>query len=545
MCSEINSLLSKEGMKMGKVNLLDCTLRDGGYINDWRFTFEGAKTIVNKLSKTGIEMIEVGFLKGKEYDPEKTLFPDTKSFTNVIGEKNPNVSYVGMLDMSAPVAKECIYKRDADSIDGIRVIFKKDKTEEGFEYCEYISQMGYDLYVNFVGTDQYSDEEFIKGIEKFNVLNPAGMTIVDTFGVIKRKSFLHYCEIADKYMNKSTALCYHAHNNMQQAFGNAEALLDMELDRDVVIDACVFGMGRGAGNLNLELFAEHMNDNFGTNYRIEPMLEIMDEYLTEFYKARQWGYNLPFYLSASLGCHPNYAIYLADKDSLSEKAFRELLKSIGPEDKLVFSKEKAEKYYRLYMDNYIDDKEAIRNLSGELAGKEVLLIAPGASIRNNRNDIDALIEKSRIGDSLSVISVNFNADDFKPDYVFSANMRRYGKMIGKFSGKSIVTSNMKQEGDFVVNFSSYALDDEEIIDNSGLMLIGILRDAGVKHVYIAGMDGYNKRQSDGSRSLDYADRKLDYDFTAGADKRNELIKKNLDRLSKEIEIEFITPSMYA
>lgn len=530
---------------MGKVSLLDCTLRDGGYINDWCFTLDGARTIVSKLSKTGIEMIEVGFLKGNKYDPEKTLFPDIQSFKNVIIEKNPNVSYVGMLDMSAPVSKECISKREASSIDGIRVIFKKDKTEEGFEYCEYITKQGYDLYVNFVGTDQYSDEEFIRGIEKFNCLEPAGMTIVDTFGVIKRKSFLHYCELADKFMSKSTALCYHAHNNMQQAFGNAEALLDMQLDRDIVIDACVFGMGRGAGNLNLELFAEHMNDNFGTNYRIEPMLEIMDEYLTEFYRARQWGYNLPFYLSASLGCHPNYAIYLADKDSLSEKAFHELLKSISPEDKLVFSKEKAEKYYRLYMDNYIDDKEAIRNLTNELSGKKVLLIAPGASIRSNRSSVDALIKKSQAEENLATISVNFTADAFKPDYVFSANMRRYGKMIGKFSGKSIVTSNMKQEGDFVVNFSSYALDDEEIIDNSGLMLIGILRDAGVKHVYIAGMDGYSTRHSDGSRSLDYADKRLDYDFTAGAEKRNELIKKNLNRLGKEIEIEFITPSLYS
>ena len=530
---------------MGKVSLLDCTLRDGGYINDWCFGLEGTRTIISKLSMTGIEMIEVGFLKGTDYDSERTLFPNTGDFANVLIKKNPTVTYVGMLDMSAPVPFENIAKRSENSIDGIRVIFKKDKMEEGYRYCKFIKEQGYLLYVNFVGTDQYSDDEFKSGIQKFNELDPAGMTIVDTFGVIKRKSFLHLCEVADKYMKKNIALCYHAHNNMQQAFGNAEALLDLELERDVVIDACVFGMGRGAGNLNLELFAEHMNDNFGTSYRIEPMLEIMDEYLTDFYKRRQWGYNLPFYLSASLGCHPNYAIYLADKDTLSEKAFHELLKSISPSDKIVFTKERAEKYYREYMDNYEDDRDSVRKLSEELKGKRVLIIAPGSSIVSYRDKIQQVIKEGRKEDNLAVVSVNFKADDFAPDYVFSANMRRYGKMIGKFSCKSIVTSNMKQEGDFVVNFASYALSDEEIIDNSGLMLMGLLRDAGVSEVLIAGMDGYSSKNSDGSRIMDYADVRLDYDFTAGADRRNELIRKNLDRFERELRIEYLTPSLYA
>ncbi len=92
--------------------------------------------------------------------------------------------------------------------------------------------------------------------------------------------------------------------------GNAEALVEMNLKRDICIDACVFGMGRGAGNLNLELFAEYMNENYDTEYRVEPMLEIMDEYLNDIYREKSWGYSLPLYLSASTGCHPNYAIYL-------------------------------------------------------------------------------------------------------------------------------------------------------------------------------------------------------------------------------------------
>ena len=520
---------------MNKVSLLDCTLRDGGYINDWKFTNEGIKSIIKKLSHTGIEMIEVGFIKGETYDPDRSLFPSTDDFKEVLEGKSPDVTYFGMLDMSAPVPRENIKKRTKDTIDGIRVIFKKDKINEAYDYCKYVQEQGYLLSVNFVGTDQYSDIEFIEGIKKYNALKPMGMCIVDTFGMIKRKQFTRLCAIADNNMAEGIALCYHAHNNMQQAFGNAEALLEMNLQRDICIDCCVFGMGRGAGNLNLELFAEHMNDNYGTTYRIEPMLEIMDEYLTDFYKVRQWGYSLPFYLSASLGCHPNYAIYLDEKGTLSEKAFHELLRGMAPEDKLVFKKETAERYYQEYFNNYVDDKAALSDLRKSLEGKTVLVIAPGSSLVTHKDRVDEALKT----EGLIKIAVSFTADEYEPDYVFSSNMRRYSKMMGRTRAKTIVTSNMKQDGDYVINFASYSLPEEQVIDNSGLMLLGILRDIGVGRVLIAGMDGYGLKSGS-----DYYNKQLDYDFSKEADERNRLIAHHIERLSKDLSIEFVTPSAY-
>lgn len=306
---------------MGKVYLLDCTLRDGGYVNDWRFGEDTIKGFGKKIAQTGIEMFEVGFLKGDSFDRDRAVFPDLDALSSMIYPKSPDLTYVGMIDMSDPIPIERIPIYDGKSVDMLRIIFKKDKMEDAYEYCEGIQKLGYDISVNFVGTDMYSDKEFVEGIERFNALQPFAMAIVDTFGLIKRKHFLRLVYLADNNMVSGITLCYHAHNNLQQAFGNAEALVEMNLNRDLCIDACVFGMGRGAGNLNLELFAEYMNENYGTKYRIEPMLEIMDEYLNDIYQKRFWGYSLPFYLSASTGCHPNYAIYLAEKDSLPVKAF--------------------------------------------------------------------------------------------------------------------------------------------------------------------------------------------------------------------------------
>lgn len=216
---------------MGKVYLLDCTLRDGGYINDWLFGEDAIKGIGRKIAQAGIEIFEVGFIKGNTYNPDRSVFPDIESISQVIQPKASWVKYVAMLDMSAPVSLDKIPLYDGKSVDGIRVIFKKEKIEEAYKYCKRIQELGYFISVNFVGTDLYTDKEFIEGIEKFNTLHPFAVSIVDSFGLIKRKHFLRLVYLADHNLANGIVLAYHAHNNLQQAFGNAEALVEMNLKR--------------------------------------------------------------------------------------------------------------------------------------------------------------------------------------------------------------------------------------------------------------------------------------------------------------------------
>lgn len=522
---------------MRKTYLLDCTLRDGGYVNDWQFGEETIRGFASKIAQTGIEIFEIGFLKGDEFDPNRAIFPNVEVISALIQPKNDKMMYVGMLDMSAPIPLERLTPYDGSSIDGIRVIFKKDKMEEAYEYCKRIKELGYLVFVNFVGTDLYTDKEFIEGIEKFNNLMPFSMAIVDTFGLIKRKQFCRLVSIADNNMAPGIVLCYHAHNNLQQAFGNAEALVEMNLNRDICVDACVFGMGRGAGNLNLELFADYMNENYDTQYRIEPMLEIMDEYLNDIYRTKFWGYSLPLYLSAIEHCHPNYAISLAEKDSLTVKSFHELLSGITDDDKIQFSKEKAESYYREYQESYINDKDTLHILAEEINSKRVLLLAPGRSLVEYESHIKEVTKE----EDVVVMAVNFLAEKFQPDYVFSSNMRRFARIQKDTTSKCIITSNMKEaeKKDYVVNFASYSLKEPEIMDNSGLMALNLLAALGVKEVMIAGMDGYTPAQDN-----DYYDERLQYTFNEGAQLRNELISQKLVDIKKMMNIVFLTPTQY-
>lgn len=522
---------------MGKVNLLDCTLRDGGYVNDWMFGEQNIKGFCSKIARTGIEFLEVGFLKETDFNPDRAIFPTVESYIPYINPKGSDMKYVGMLDMSAPVSLDSIPKCDGTSIDGIRVIFKKNKIEEAYEYCKHIQELGYFISVNFVNTDEYTDEEFIHGIKKFNDLNPFAMSIVDTFGAIKRKQFLRMVYIADNNMAEGITLAYHAHNNLQQAFGNAEALVELNLKRDVLVDACVFGMGRGAGNLNLELFAEYMNENYDTDYKIEPMLEIMDEYLADIYRDKFWGYSLPLYISATIKCHPNYAIYLAEKDSLSASDFMEILSSIPEENRAIFSKEKAEEIYDRFLCRNYDDSKSVEKLKVAIANKQIMLIAPGHTLK----ECDDRLQQYYNDKEIIKIAINFCPEDIDVDYVFSNNMKRYRKMQDNCKVPCILTSNLSMDDseNCIVDYCKYMSDDRDIADNSGIMLLNLLKALGIKNVMLAGFDGYSEYYG-----KDYYDKTLEYAFSDKAEMRNKKISDELSKLSKDIRIEFVTPTYY-
>ena len=523
---------------MNKISLLDCTLRDGGYINDWRFGEKAICDITKKLVQAGIEYLEIGFVRDCVYDKDCSLFNGNESVKHVIAPKCPGTQYVGMIDMGKPMPLEKLGKRQKDGFDVFRVIFKKPKLEEAYDYIQKLLELGYVVFAQLVGTDSYSDKEFIEAIEKFNQLDISAFSIVDSFGLIKKNDFLRLVQIADNNLREGIGLGYHSHNNMQQAFGNAVAMTELNLKRDIILDACVFGMGRGAGNLNLELFAQHMNENFGKHYQIEPMLEIIDEYLNDIYRNHFWGYSLPLYLAAVNGCHPNYAIYFASKGTLTVKSYNEILRGIPEEDKAKFSKDKAEDIYVKYQEKFIDDKEALDELEKQFSGKEILLLGPGKSLNTETKRIRAFIEEKKP----VVIALNFVPENYKCDYVFSCHMRRYKDIQDRKDVKKIVTSNMREAEnyEYKLNFSSYAAKSKEIMENAGLMCINLLMSLGVKRVNLAGLDGY-----DTENRGNYLNSGLEYDFTPEVLKiRNQLIREEMKKQREQIELNFITESVY-
>lgn len=523
---------------MGNVYLMDCTLRDGGYINNWRFGARAIRDICSKMTRTGIEFFEVGFIKDTLYDDECSVFSRNEQIAAMISPKNPKVHYTGMVDIGDAISLDKLGYRQDNSVDGLRVIFKKNKIQEGFDYCKNAQSLGYKVFVQVVATNDYSDKELVDIIEKFNTIKPDAFSIVDTLGVIKKKDFLRMVEIADHNLLPEITLGYHSHNNLQQAFGNAEAMTELNLSRDILIDACIFGMGRGAGNLNMELFAKFLNENCGKTYHLEPMLEIIDDYLNDIYNKEFWGYSLPFYLTATNCCHPNYAKYFAEKGTLTLKGFNEILKSIPDTDKQIYGKGKAEEIYIAYQKNYIDDKGTVAHLRDLFYNRCILLLGPGKSVQHYEEKIQRYIqEKNPI-----VIALNFIPDGILADIVFSCHMRRYSKIQDNLEVKTIITSNVREAKrfDYMINFSSYACDKADIVDNSAIVCLKFLYSIGNEKVALAGLDGYSS-----DSSSNYVNSGLEYRFSDEMVQiRNELMKEELHKYEQKMDLTFITPSIY-
>ncbi len=536
---------------MGKIHLLDCTLRDGGYINDWKFGEHAIRNICRKLERVGVEAIEIGFIKGDRFSSDRTVFPNVECISEIIAPKSPSVTYVGMLDMSAPVPIDRIIPFDGKSVDALRVIFKKNRLDAGFEYCREVKARGYKLFVQFVGTDNYSDAEFIAAIEKFNALNPDVVYVVDSFGLMKKKQFMRLIQLADNNLIDGAAIGYHSHNNLMQAFGNAEAFAEFHTARDKFIDATVFGMGRGAGNLNLELFADWLNENFDANYDVEPLIDIVSDHLDAIYEKRAWGYAMPLYLSAARDCHPNYPIYYSANHHLTLRELADLLKSIAPEARKSYSSSKAEQFFERFKIaraarnvGMSEENASIDQLRRMLGNREVLLIGPGGNINRQRERVQSLLLTAKP----IAIAINYAPVDIAVDCIFLSNEKRYNQLRYDLpeninaNAKLIATSNLTKldvRFDCVLNYDELIDRETEIVDNSLVMLLKALTRLGVQKIHLAGFDGYSKRDDN------YFDMSREYSFAKSkAEYLNQYVRNFLASLDKSVEINFVTDSRY-
>ena len=145
-------------------------------------------------------------------------------------------------------------------------------------------------------------------------------------------------QFIDNILNKEIALGFHSHNSMQLSFSNTKALLSLNFDREIIIDSCLYGMGRGAGNLCTELITKYLNDNLQTDYKISQLLRTIDNILKPIYDKKTWGYSTLYYIAAIHGCHPNYATYLGEK-SLSNEEIERIMSLIPQEKRTVFDKD--------------------------------------------------------------------------------------------------------------------------------------------------------------------------------------------------------------
>ena len=313
---------------MKKVQILDSTLRDGGYRNNWLFGANKISGIFRGLIDANIDIIETGLLNEYTKDNENSsvyscIEQYEKRFNNIDTQKSKVVLMLKYGTYSIDKFKQ----KKSRIIDGIRVYFRQSELAEVVKYCHQIKEeLGYDVYLNPVNIFGYNDKELEYLIEKVNQLKPYSLAIVDTFGIMQIKDLQRYFDLFDKKLNEKINLGLHVHNSLELSFANSIAFTEFDTKRNLIIDSSLLGIGKGCGICQTELIINYLKSKFSYDYKIEAIEKTILTQLNQETVELSTEEKLLYRISALNRCHPDYAFYLRKVLNLS---FAEIQKKLS------------------------------------------------------------------------------------------------------------------------------------------------------------------------------------------------------------------------
>ena len=529
-----------------KINILDCTLRDGGFTNDWQFGNAHIKGIIAGLTDSAVDFVEVGYLQNITYNPDLSLFSEVGQIADILPSDTKSTKYVAMIEHGQYDINKL--GENNGNLFGIRIVFYGHQLQEVLADCETVKNKGYKVFLQPQATDQYTDKALIELIEQANTAKPHSFYFVDSLGVMDKTDIMRIATLIDNNLDKAITMGFHSHNNLQLAFSNAKKLIDMRLKREIYIDSSVYGMGHGAGNLNTELLANYLNVENGTAYNVDRILRVYDEHTAK--TPQNWGYSLPYYLAAVHKCHPNYATFLINRATLPITDVGLMLSSIPSADRRVYSEELINRLYYEYQSSQVDDAVAYAALQADLfeeetnkSQKAVLILAPGKTLQTHKTAISQFI----VTENPVIIAINHNPTDFVANFVFYSNQKRYAERAFRGQNKAlryILTSNIKEknskfgEETLIFNYSDLCNNKGVFFDNAAAMLLALLWRTNCTKVHCAGLDGYKSND-------DYYDTAMqslkDMEIMESI---NAQLGENIRNYDGVMNLEFLTPTLY-
>ena len=322
-------------MKLPK--LLDCTLRDGGYINEWTFSWHFANALYHAVSEGGADYIEVGF-----FEPGNNSGLPWTNLTSVdlqrLRREIPNGTQIAVMINYGSVDLDSVPDRAEYPADLIRVATPKSQAKEGTDFAAKLRKKGYETTINYMGVSNYTNAEIL---ELIGIINDY-KTEVDYFYVADSFGSLLPARTREIFttlrFGTDALLGFHPHNNLQMAFANCLEAIEAGVD---IIDGSVFGMGRGAGNLFTDAVIAYFETIEPERFQVMPILQFADLYMEEIKQQYSWGYSLPQLLSGILKCHPNYPTNLLKQKAYTADDIYRMLKHLSEEEKPRYSNQVA------------------------------------------------------------------------------------------------------------------------------------------------------------------------------------------------------------
>ena len=296
------------------IKVVDCTLRDGGLVNDFFFTDEFVKDLYQANIKAGVDYMEFGYKASKDmFDVKKFgkwKFCDDKDIRAVVGDNKTDMKIAVMADVGRCDFKRDILAKKDSPVDLVRIATYINTIPAAIEMIEDCAKKGYETTVNIMAISKSNDIDIDAALELLCQSSVGTVYLVDSYGSLYpeqvRRLSEKYLEVADKYGKK---VGIHAHNNQQLAFANTTEAVIKGVS---YLDATVSSLGRGCGNCPSELLLGFLKN---PKYNINPILRFIEKHIVPLRESGlKWGYDVPYLLTGILNQHPKSAIQFSKED---------------------------------------------------------------------------------------------------------------------------------------------------------------------------------------------------------------------------------------
>ncbi len=290
-----------------EIKVLDCTIRDGGLMNNHQFDDQFVKAVYAACAEAGVDYMELGYKASRkiivpgEYGAWK--YCREEDIRRIVGDNPNGVKLSVMADAERTDYKEDILPKDQSVIDMIRVATYINQIPAALEIVKDAHDKGYETTVNLMAVSTLRESELDEGLELLVNSETRAIYVVDSFGSLYSeqihyliRKYLSYCRAAGKEVG------IHAHNNLQLAFANTIEAIVLGAN---MLDATMAGLGRGAGNCPLELLIGFLHN---PRYSILPVLRCVQNVVEPMRARLLWGFDLAYMLTGILNEHPRAAI---------------------------------------------------------------------------------------------------------------------------------------------------------------------------------------------------------------------------------------------
>jgi 4-hydroxy 2-oxovalerate aldolase len=300
-----------------EIKVLDCTIRDGGLINNHYFTDEFVREAYKALSKSGIDYMELGYRNSKELFPTKDYgawkYCDDEKIREVIDGIESDLKISIMVDAHR-VKEQTFAPCDESPVDMIRVATYVKDIDKAIDLVKRTSDLGYETTVNIMAISKEADPELIEALKQLAETSVDVVYVVDSFGALYCEQIEYLVKLYKEHLPGKT-IGVHCHNNQQLAFGNT---IEGIIHDANFVDGSLHGIGRGPGNCCLELLVGFLKN---PKFNLSPILKFIQDQMLPLREEIEWGYIIPYMVTGILNEHPRSGIacrQTEDKDKYAE-----------------------------------------------------------------------------------------------------------------------------------------------------------------------------------------------------------------------------------